>query len=85
MLSSGAITQRVRSVIAEVGAVDAASVTGSARLTDDLSFDSLRLVELALSLESEFAIGEVEETTVLDIITVADVERLILELLGAGT
>lgn len=84
MLSHNTITKQVRNIIAEVGEIDVNAVTGSARLTEDLSFDSLRLVELALALEAEFTIGEVEEATVLDITTVADVEALVLNLLGAG-
>lgn len=81
---AGIIGHRVRDVIAAVGEVEPASVTGSSRLAEDLGFDSLRLVELALALESEFGLDEVDETTVLDIATVADVEALILQVTGAA-
>jgi acyl carrier protein len=78
------IARRVRDLIARVGEVEPDMVTGPARLTEDLGFDSLRLVELALALESEFAFGEVDETTVLDIVTVADIEALIRQATGTA-
>jgi acyl carrier protein len=77
---SAGITRIVRGIIAEVGELDPSLVTGSARLEDDLGFDSLRLVGLAMALEEEFTIGQVDETAVLDIVTVQDVEGLILQI-----
>ncbi len=80
MRSPEGITRTVRGIVAEVGGIDPDLVTGSARLEDDLGFDSLRLVGLAMALEEEFTIEQVDETVVLDIVTVRDVERLILQI-----
>ena len=41
----------VRKVIAEVAAVDIASVTDDTRLVDDLELDSIELVNVAMDLE----------------------------------
>jgi len=53
------------------------------RLTEDLDFDSLTLMELAVSLEERFDLRAFDETVVdLKIETVADVEALVVELAG---
>ncbi|QNP68330.1 acyl carrier protein [Streptomyces roseirectus] len=84
MLSQETITQQVRAIVTEVGRTDPGTVTGTARLTDDLGFDSLQLIQLAVALEERFAIDEVEETAMFDIVTVGDVEELVGKLAGDG-
>ncbi|WP_460060586.1 acyl carrier protein [Streptomyces sp. YKOK-I1] len=84
MLSHETIAERVHAIIAEVGRTDPGTVTRTLRLTDDLGFDSLQLIQLAVALEERFGISEVEETAMLDIVTVGDVEELIAKLAGDG-
>ncbi|WP_424217320.1 acyl carrier protein (plasmid) [Streptomyces sp. BI20] len=78
------ITHEVRAIVARIGELDPSEVTGEARLADDLAFDSLQLIELAATIEERFAIGRVDETAVLDIVTVHDVESLVARLAEAA-
>jgi acyl carrier protein len=80
MSPADSVAQRVRGIVAEVSRADPLVVTGPARLAEDLGFDSLRLIELAVALEAEFLLGEVDEATMLDIVTVGDVEQAVLAL-----
>jgi acyl carrier protein len=84
VISQQAIAEQVRGIVAEVGRTDPGAMTGAARLTDDLAFDSLQLIQLAVALEERFGIGEVEELAMLDIVTVGDVEELVGRLAGDG-
>lgn len=48
------IEERVRSIIVDQLAVDAAKVSVAASFIDDLGADSLDIVELVMSMEEEF-------------------------------
>jgi acyl carrier protein len=48
------IEERVRSIIVDQLAVDAAKVTQTASFIDDLGADSLDIVELVMTMEEEF-------------------------------
>ncbi|MBC7386808.1 MAG: acyl carrier protein [Cryobacterium sp.] len=48
------IEERVRSIIVDQLAVDAAKVTTTASFIDDLGADSLDIVELVMTMEEEF-------------------------------
>ena len=50
-----------------------------ARLVEDMGCHSLALLELAFSLEDEFDLATIDEATARTIVTVADVERHVLE------
>jgi acyl carrier protein len=53
----------------------------SARLTEDLGYDSLRLVELGIALEERFGV-EIKEGEALRVETLSDVEQLAARLIG---
>ena len=53
-MDRASIEARVKELLAEQLAVDAAKVTPDARFAEDLNADSLDLVELIMSLEEEF-------------------------------
>jgi acyl carrier protein len=58
-----------------------AQVESSARLVEDLGYDSLRLVELGIALEERFGV-ELAEGEAFRVETLADVERLAAQLLA---
>ncbi len=64
--------EKVRDIIAETLACDAAIVTPEASLKDDLGADSLDSVELVMALEEAFDLT-IEEEKLTDFITVGDI------------
>jgi acyl carrier protein len=73
-----ALEERIRGVVARQLGVERSEVLPDASLQEDLGADSLELVELLMALEDEFDI-EVPEEVAETIITIADVERYIIE------
>src|SRR5256885_8366732 len=74
-------SERTRRIVVEMAPRAPAAVEPSARLSEDLGYDSLALIELALALESEFGLGRVSDEEALDVTTVGDVEDLIRRML----
>lgn len=70
--------EKVRDIIAETLACDAAKVTLEASLKDDLAADSLDSVELVMALEEAFGLT-IEEEKVADFRTVGDIVTYIKE------
>ena len=79
------IRTRVRDVIRSLAPETVDHVDRCDRLQNDLLFDSLALVELAVRLEQEFELPPFEgEAVDLEIETVGDVEDLIDDLVKGG-
>lgn len=72
---------RVRSVIAEVLAVDLPKVVDGANMIDDLGADSLDTIEVVMGLEEEFGIA-IDDAMVEEVQTVGDVIKLCRTLIG---
>ena len=68
-------SDRVRKIIATIGAVDAASLTDSATF-DALGLDSLDLVEIAMGLEEEFDL-DIPDAAIEQLGTVGDAIRYV--------
>ena len=66
------IFERMQKIIAEQFAVDAEEITAETNFEDDLGADSVDLVELVMSMEEEFEIGEVHEDELSGLTTVGD-------------
>ena len=64
------IFERMQKIIAEQFAVDAEEITAETNFEDDLGADSVDLVELVMSMEEEFEIGEVHEDELSGLTTV---------------
>ena len=62
-------------MIAEQFAVNADDVTMNSSFEDDLSADSVDLVELVMAMEEEFEIDEIPEEDLLTLKTVGDCVR----------
>jgi len=71
------IFQTMRELIAEQFAVDAEEVTMDSEFEADLGADSVDIVELAMSVEDTFEVGELPEEIVTTLKTVGDVVNYI--------
>ena len=63
---------RMQKIIAEQFSVNPNEITMETVFTDDLGADSVDLVELVMSMEEEFDIGEVREEELATLSTVGD-------------
>ncbi len=74
-MTSEEIFKTMQDLIAEQFAVDADEVTMNSSFEDDLSADSVDLVELVMAMEEEFEIDEIPEEELLTLKTVGDCVR----------
>lgn len=73
------IFERVKELIVEQFAVDEDIVTIDSYFVEDLGADSLDLVELTMSVEEEFELGEISDEELILLKTVGDVVNYISE------
>lgn len=66
------IFERMQKIIAEQFSVDPDEITTRTAFEEDLGADSVDLVELVMSMEEEFEIGEVREEELASLSTVGD-------------
>ena len=66
------IFERMQRIIADQFSVDPEEITPETVFTDDLGADSVDVVELVMSMEEEFDIGEVREEELATLSTVDD-------------
>ncbi|MGV9673327.1 MULTISPECIES: acyl carrier protein [unclassified Gordonia (in: high G+C Gram-positive bacteria)] len=83
------VTAGVREVIAamippSVSNVGAEDLTGTARLREDLGFESIRLIELTMVLERRFALTAIPPEHLAGVRTVDDVIAVITRAVEAG-
>lgn len=74
-MTSEEIFKTMQDLIAEQFAVNADDVTMNSSFEDDLSADSVDLVELVMAMEEEFEIDEIPEEDLLTLKTVDDCVR----------
>ena len=74
-MTSEEIFKTMQGLIAEQFAVNADDVTMNSSFEDDLSADSVDLVELVMAMEEEFEIDEIPEEDLLTLKTVGDCVR----------
>jgi len=66
------IFERMQTIIADQFSVNPDDITADTSFEDDLGADSVDLVELVISMEEEFEIGEVLEEELATLSTVGD-------------
>ncbi len=66
------IFERMQKIIADQFSVDPDEITTETSFESDLGADSVDLVELVMSMEEEFDIGEVREEDLATLSTVGD-------------
>ena len=81
-MTSEEIFKTMQDLIAEQFAVNADDVTMTSSFEDDLSADSVDLVELVMAMEEEFDIGEIDEEDLTSLKTVGDCVRYLSSKLG---
>ena len=74
-MTSEEIFKTMQDLIAEQFAVNADDVTMNSSFEDDLSADSVDLVELVMAMEEEFEIDEIPEASLLTLKTLRDCVR----------
>ena len=74
-MTSEEIFKTMQDLIAEQFAVNADDVTMTSSFEDDLSADSVDLVELVMAMEEEFEIDEIPEEDLLTLKSVGDCVR----------
>ena len=72
--------ERVRELVGAMSPLGSREVSSSDRVVDDLGYDSVALLELALALEVEFDLQAVGEDQAVDLLTVGDIEHLVDQL-----
>ena len=73
------VLEKIKAILADQFDVEADSITADTNLVDDLGADSLDLVDMLMSLEDEFNIGEVPDEMVEKIHTVGQLVTYIEE------
>ncbi len=76
------IFKTMQDLIAEQFAIDADEISMESSFVDDLSADSVDLVELVMAMEEEFDIGEIDEEDLTSLKTVGDCVRYLNGKLG---
>lgn len=71
------VFKKVSEMIAEQFGVDVSSITMETLFEEDLSADSLDIVELTMALEEEFEIDEIEDEELSEIRSVGDIVNYI--------
>lgn len=77
-MSEQEIFEKVKAIVVEQLGVEEGNVTKEATFVDDLSADSLDIVELVMALEEEFDL-EIPDNEAEKIVTVGDVVKYIEE------
>lgn len=76
------IYEKLKELISAQFGVDADSITMETSFADDLSADSVDIVDLSMALEEEFGIEELEEEDASSIETVGDLVQFLQNRLG---
>lgn len=71
------VFEKIRAIICDQFGVDEDVVTMETSFKEDLNADSLDMVEIIMTLEEEFDIGEIGEDTVAGIETIGDAVNFI--------
>jgi acyl carrier protein len=75
---------RVRVIIGEMSPLRLPEVESQQCLVDELGYESISFMELALALEAEFNLFSFDEEKAGEMVTVGDVEKLIGDLVVAA-
>lgn len=73
------VLDKVKAILSSQFDVEADSITAETNIVDDLGADSLDLVDMLMSLEDEFSIGEIPDEMIEKIRTVGQLASYIEE------
>ncbi|HEY0166640.1 MAG TPA: phosphopantetheine-binding protein [Jatrophihabitans sp.] len=80
MITEAEVVEKVRTLIGEMSPLGAREARSEQRLIEDLGYDSVSFLELALALESEFELFTIDEEQAASLVTVGDIETLMTQL-----
>ncbi len=69
--------EEIAGIIAEQFGVERETITPETTFEDDLGTDSIDIVELSMTLEDEYSIGEMSEEDITSITTVGDLVQYV--------
>jgi acyl carrier protein len=78
------IRLQVREIAAAMSPLGKRTVQSSDRLVEDLGYDSLAIVELSLQIESRLGLTALAQDDGADVVTVADIEELVMRSAPGG-
>ncbi|HEY3830132.1 MAG TPA: phosphopantetheine-binding protein [Solirubrobacteraceae bacterium] len=78
------IRDTLRSLLVQMSPKDIQSVSADDRLVEDLGYDSLTLIELAVAIEDRFDLPAISEEEAMRIRTVGDLEQFIANSSGSA-
>ncbi|MEU2059744.1 hypothetical protein [Streptomyces sp. NPDC013455] len=78
------VASRVRQLVGEMVPAGAREVSSTDRLIEDLGYNSVTMIELALVLEVEFDLQDIAGGDTVDLVTVGDIENAIATLATTG-
>jgi acyl carrier protein len=81
---SNDIQVQVRKLVGDLVPAGGRQVETEDRIVEDLGYDSVSIVELALALEVEFDLSDIPEEQAMDLVTVGDIEGLVSRLILPG-
>ncbi len=76
------VLEKIIDMVAAQFMVEASQISRETRFVEDLSADSLDVVELALGLEREFSLPEIPEESLKNISTVGDLADYVASTVG---
>jgi acyl carrier protein len=76
------IAAEVHQLVATMAPRRVSEVTDGQRLADDLDFDSLALIELAVALEKRFDLPPISDEDAMEVATVGDLVALVSQAFG---
>lgn len=82
-MSSEETLTTVRRIIGEMCPLGPRDTGPDDRIMEDLGYDSMAVVELALVLEAEFELEPIDEEQAIDLVTVRDVADLVEHMVSA--
>jgi acyl carrier protein len=80
LITEAEVVEKVRTLIGEMSPLGAREARSEQRLIEDLGYDSVSFLELALALESEFELFTIDEEQAASLVTVGDIETLMTQL-----
>jgi len=76
------VLEKIIKMVAEQFMVDESTISENTAFVDDLSADSLDVVELTMALEEEFELPDTPEEELTGIVTVGDLANYVTRAIG---
>lgn len=85
MTATEQIAARVREIVGDLCPLGEREAQSDDEIIADLGYDSMAMVELSLVLESEFNLEPMDDDQAVDLVTVGDVEELVVQMVQTAS